>query len=144
MGAYKKFNDQLYADNDTQACNAVLSYINSMGTYAVRNDDRYGPDIVVYAGFKPSFYAEAEIKRVWKPGTEFQWGTVQLPERKAKFIGTGFPIEFWILRADLKAALVIPESSIYMERLVEISNVHIASGELFFQIPVGECILVEL
>lgn len=145
MGYYKKFSEQLYKDYDDQACNAVMEYQSSLGSYSMRNPDMYGPDIILYHGFKPKYYVEAEVKRNWKADhTDFPFSTVQLPRRKGKLIGLGKPIEFWILREDLKFAVVISEESVIEERLVEVPNKFQAQGEFFYQIPIEECHIVDL
>lgn len=152
--AYKKFSPELYRENDSAACDAVLSHLTQQGSYAVRNPDKYGPDILLYRGFKPGFYIECEVKKVWRipssvrnPGDdrgEFPYSSIQLPERKKKFLNSGLPIEFWILREDLKFAVIIAEESLSDERLVEVPNKYVAEGERFYQIPLSECQIKEL
>lgn len=145
MGEYKKFSQATYDEEDDRACRAVLEYLSRQGSYAVRNPDKYGPDIILYDGYKPKFYIEVEVKKVWLHHTVgFPYPSVQLPERKRKLLSSGKPIEFWILRKDLKFAIVLSEYSIVDERLVEVPNVHISKGELFFQIPIEECNLIQL
>lgn len=145
MGVHKKFSEELYKESDDKACQAVLNYLNSQGSYAVRNPDKYGPDIILYIGFKPKYYIEVEVKKVWrKTQYVFPWPTIQLPERKKKFIGAGKPIEFFILREDLKMAVVIDELYIRDELLVEVPNSLESKGEYFFQIPIENTGLVRL
>lgn len=145
MVTRKKFNQKIFDETDAAARGAVSRYIESNGLYVVDNTEIYGPDLVVYTGYTPSYYAEVEIKRVWRSTQqEFPWPTIQLPERKAKFLGLGLPIEFWILREDLDRALVIEGTVVQMSPLVEVPNKYVASGELFYQVPVSECAHVVL
>lgn len=145
MSVYKRFSEQLHRENDHAACQAVMNHINNQGLYAARNDDKYGPDVIIYSGFKPSYFIECEIKRVWKSHQDtLPWSTVHIPERKRKFINAGLPIEFWILREDLKFAVIVSESLIVDENLVEVPNVYNSSGEYFFTVNVSDCNLVEI
>lgn len=138
-GNYKHFSQDSWNESNSKTVAAVLRHLQDTGLYAHENADRYGPDIVVYSGFLALHYIEVEQKRVWGAGLPFPWASVQLPERKGKFLDLGLGVEFWILRSDYLAALVIPESSVQKGRLVEVPNREIASGEFFFRIPVGEC-----
>lgn len=136
---YKQFDPALFESNDARARAAVLGYIQSLGLHCVENPDKYGPDLVLYSGFRKGSYIEVECKLVWRAGTEFQWDTLQIPERKGKFMRLGLPIEFWILREDLLAALVIPEESLSKAPLVEVANKLVPLGEKFYRVPVIEC-----
>jgi hypothetical protein len=127
---------------------AVLEHLDqeSPELYAQGNDDRYGPDLVVWRGFKPAYYIEVEQRTGWKSGPwPESWAEVHIPERKGKFISLSLPCEIWVLSADAKAALIIPEGVIRQHgQLKEFSNAKIESGELFYFIPVSECIQLEL
>jgi hypothetical protein len=136
----KKFSQELYNEHNDRAINAVIREFEEAGLFATRNDDRYGPDVVVYKGFQPTYYVEVEVKLAWKPDTVFPFDTIHLPERKAKFLNLGLPIEFWILRSDLKESLVLPEHIIHSSNLTIVPNRYIEAGEQFFNVPVSECI----
>lgn len=144
-GAYKHFDQKLFNQNDFPARSRVLDYISSHGLYAIQNDDKYGPDLVIYKGFRPSYYVEVEVKRVWK-GSQgyFPWDTIQIPERKGKFLNMGLPIEFFILRADLEMAVIIDGATIEKSPLVEVPNKLITAGEKFYQVPTTECNIAHL
>lgn len=146
MGAYKKFDEGLYKDNDERACNAVLNQlVEHQGLYAIRNEDRYGVDIVVFSSFKPAYYIEVEVKKVWRADQEeFPWATIQVPTRKEKFLKLGKPTDFWILREDLKKAIVIADKVLEESPRVEVPNKYNESGEYFFQIDVTQCSVVTL
>jgi hypothetical protein len=144
-GKRKKFSTDLFSSYDSPARAAVMEYVSRNGLYIQQNDDKYGPDLVVFKGFKPHYYIEAEVKRVWKPEQDrFPWSTIQIPERKGKFLKLGKPIEFWVLREDLARAIIIPDFVISNSPLVEVKNKFIKEGELFFRIELVECDIVDL
>lgn len=144
QGTYKPF-DQTNKDlHNERACAAVENYLTLQGIHTQRNDDLYGPDVIMYKGFKKFTYIEVEIKRVWLPNIEFPWATIQLPERKGKFLRLGLPIEFWILRKDCKAAVIIPDYVLSKDLLIEVPNRLVASGELFYKVPIDKCIRKDL
>ncbi len=141
---YKQFSKQLHTSYDSPARAAVLAYLESGGLYAVENDDRFGPDLVVYTGFRPKYYVEPEVKLSWLAGTEFPFTTVQVPARKSKFLQLGLPVEFWILREDLQYALVIPDHVLSAAPQMEVPNKYRETGEFFYQVPVDQCILLDI
>ena len=141
----KPFDQELFDNNDVQARLAVQEYIGTAGLFVQDNPDKYGPDLIVYKGFKPAYYAEVEIKRVWKSNQDvFPWATVQLPSRKLKFTQLGVPVEFFILREDLKMAIVIPDHIVENSPQEEVKNKYVPEGEMFIKIDVSECGVVEL
>lgn len=142
---HKRFDLELYRQNDVPARDAVLSYLISRGSYVVYNPDQYGPDLILYSGYRPISYVEVEIKRVWRADQEqFPWSTVQLPARKKKFATGKMHCDFWILREDLKCALVISDVLLVDERLAMVPNRYVAEGEFFYQIPITECSLITI
>lgn len=146
QGKYKQFSQEDYENNNARAVNAVIHYLNHVGLYARENDDKYGVDILVYGrGYKHTTNIEVEIKYNWKSDqTDFPYDTVQLPERKRKFRDLPKSTEFWILRPDLKAVVIIPDTSVREEYLTEVPNYKIQSGEMFYKIPLSECIVKSL
>jgi hypothetical protein len=159
QGEYKPFSQSLFEANDQRARSAVMEALNEDGLYACPNEDKYGPDLCVYTGYKHKYYVECEIKLVWKSNQDkFPWVTVQVPERKHKFTRAGSEtptgrmpqahswkeVEFWILREDCGMAIIIPEHILSSSNLVEVPNSNIASGEKFFQVPIENCIVRRL
>lgn len=145
MGVMKRFDEQSFAANDTAAINAVLKHLLKQGSWARKNDELYQPDILLYnTGFQVLSYIEVEIKHNWKEGTEFPFDTVNLPERKGKYRRKKKDIEYWILRKDLGAAVIIPEHAVVDTRLVEVRNRLIPEGEMFFSIPIDDCNIIRL
>jgi hypothetical protein len=142
-GKYKQFDEALYSQHNHRGIAAVLQHLDDAGLYGEINDDLYGPDIVVYKGFRPSYYIEVEVRRNWPNGSKpFPFPTLHVPERKAKFINsrTRMTLEFWSLSNDLTAAMITPDYLVLNSPLQETKNVHISSGELFYNVPTDELI----
>lgn len=144
-GTHKKFSQEDYNNHNAPAVNAVLDYLDSQDIWAKENDDRYGPDIVVWEGLRPKRYIEVEQRKLWKTGPFPEaWSPVHIPERKGKYLKLGLPFELWVLSMDLKFCTVIPDYVIERGELMEFSNSRIKSGELFYHVPLEECIPKEL
>lgn len=145
MSNRKPFDREMFDATDNPAREAVRDYIGRSGLYVRDNPDTYGPDLIVYKGFKPLSYVEVEVKLVWKPEQyEFPWDTIQLPERKKKFLNLGLPIEFFILRADLERAVLIPDYVVLESPVEEVKNKYVSSGELFCKIDVALCQVIDI
>jgi hypothetical protein len=152
-GTYKQFDIELYRENDKRARAAVAEYLNGQGLYCHPNEDKYGPDLCVYTGYKHKYYVETEVKLAYRPPQsgvpdnwrgEFPFPTVQIPERKLKFTRSGKPVEFWVLSADLQFAIVISEEVLCSAPLVEVPNSLVASGEQFIQVPIEQVQILNL
>lgn len=134
----KRFDQQLFNTHDDPARRAIIQHLHDQGIFARNNEDKYGPDILVLKGFKVERYIECEIKLGWKEG-EFPFPTVNLPERKGRYTRKKLPIDYWILRSDLQAAVIIPGPLVRKDYLVEVPNRLVSQGELFYQIPIELC-----
>jgi hypothetical protein len=135
----------MFEATDNPAREVIRDYIGRSGLFVRDNPDTYGPDLIVYKGFKPISFAEVEIKLVWKPEQNiFPWDTVQLPERKLKFLNLGLPIEFFILRADLERAVLIPDYVVAKSPIEEVRNKYVKVGELFCRINISECQVIDI
>lgn len=141
----KPFDPILFAETDRSARNAVMDYIGASGLFVQDNPDTYGPDLIVYKGFKPAYYVEVEIKKVWKQDQDtFPWATVQLPGRKVKFTELGVMCEFFILREDMKMAIVIADHVVASSPQNVVKNKYVTEGEIFVTIDLSECDVVNL
>jgi len=141
----KPFDQKLLESNDPTAREAIKDYIGRSGLFVRDNPDIYGPDLIVYKGFKPLSFVEVEVKLVWKPEQNiFPWDTVQLPERKLKFLNLGLPIEFFILRADLERAVFFPDTVVAKSPIKEVRNKYVKVGEMFCQIDIRECQVIDI
>ena len=145
MGARKPFDKELFKENNEAAIWKVVEYLTeTAGLFATPNDELYAPDIIVFNGFRKAYYVEVEVKHGWKPGQEsFPFSTVNLPERKGKYLKLRTPIEYWILRSDMGRAIILPDYLVSSSPLVEVPNRLVESGELFYQVPTSECIIKE-
>ncbi len=141
----KEFSQDLFDSNDSRARTRVLTYLReNTGLHVVENLDKYGPDLVAFRGFQPSYYIEVEVKHVWKDPTKFPYDTVQLPQRKEKYSKLKLPVQFWLLNTTLEAAIIIEGSELSKVSPVEVRNKYISEGEMFFQIPTSDCKVVNL
>lgn len=145
-GSYKQFDPILFASNDERARAAVVDYLNGQGVYCQPADDKYGPDLAVYTGYKHKYFIECEIKLVWRADQDiFPWGTVQIPERKLKYIkSTTKDVQFWILRSDCQYAVIIEDHVVSSSPITIIPNRLVAEGEAFVQVPIEQCNIVRL
>lgn len=145
MSTRKPFDKKMFDATDNPAREVIRDYIGRSGLFVRDNPDTYGPDLIVYKGFKPLSFAEVEVKLVWKPEQNvFPWDTIQLPERKLKFLNLGLPIEFFILRADLERAVLIPDYVVSKSPIEEVKNKYVKVGELFCRIDIRECQVIDI
>jgi hypothetical protein len=146
-GKYKTFEEEEFRANNDPGIFAVLEHLNEMGLYAEINDDRYGPDIVVYRGFVPVQYIEVDVVRGWKRGEDpWPFKNLHVPERKAKFINLRAKksLEFWSLSTDLRGAMIVSDVTVNNSPLNEVGNSKISNGELFFCVDLENVIEREL
>lgn len=145
-GKYKQFSPEAYRVHDGPAVGAVLEHLDSIQVWAAPNDNKYGPDIVVWEGLRPHHYIEVEQRSGWSSGPFPQaWNPIHIPERKGKYFSLGLSFEIWILSMDLKFGLIVPDYSIQEHgELKEFSNAKIREGELFYHVDLEHCIDIEL
>lgn len=143
-GKHKKFNKQLYEEYNDKAIASVLAHIeSSSGMYARINPNKFGPDIILYRGYKPYSYIEVEVVSRWTNG-DFPYANVHILGRKAKYLKLGLPIEFWRLRADTQVCIIVPDYVIEKDMLQEVPNSMMPEGEQMFCVPLDLCITKEL
>ena len=127
----KQFNEALHGKHDKPARVRTMEYMQIRGYEIWENPNPYGQDLIADAS-KGKFYVECEVKTVWK-GEDFPFDSVQLPERKKKFFDK--PTLFFVWNNELSTALLFKSNDIKDLTPVEVSNKYIASGEMFYQIP---------
>lgn len=141
----KKFDLELFRTNDNKARAAVMQCLNDDDLYVKPNDDKYGPDLCVYTGYKHKYYIECELKHAWKDSSKpFPFPTVQIPYRKSKFLGVGKPVEFWVLSSDAKVAVIVPDYILEASEVTEVPNRLVSEGEKFYQVDISKCIVRKL
>jgi len=133
----KPFEKTLFNQYDAIAKETITKYLSKK--YDVtENPDPYGPDLYV----KNTCFAETEIKEIWT-GFDFPFATVNIPARKEKYLKAG-RVLFFVLSKNLKRAIVFEGKDLKKEYLKEVPNKFISQGELFFQIPVTLCKVIDL
>ena len=130
----KRFSEALHGKHDKPARIRTMEYMQIKGYEIWENPNTYGQDLIA-EGSKGKFYVECEVKTVWDTD-KFPFDTVQLPERKRKFFAS--PTLFFIWNKPLTSAILFKSEDIKDLTPVEVSNKYIASGELFYQIPLDK------
>lgn len=131
----KRFDHELYKQNDQKAKKAVLKYL---GKGWKENPKRTDVDLTNFIG---TAFVECEIKQRFT-GKEFPYETVQLPERKNKW--KHLNVRYFILNKECTHAVIIYPKSLKKNRLKEVPNKYVFKGEYFYQIPVKECDVIKL
>lgn len=134
MSKKKRFDKDLFTENDSPARLAGIRYWSALGYIAAPNYDKYGPDLIVITDSE-RFYSEVEIKRVWS-GEAFQYDTLQIPERKHKFAGLDLPCTFMVFNNEQTLVFLCESSTLVTSPIVEVPNKFVPEGELFFQVPI--------
>lgn len=136
----KRFDRQLFEEFDRSARNSARSYYSNLGYHVVDHPNTYAQDLVASKEGE-TFCVEVEVKRVWS-GATFPYSTVQLPERKKKFCNT--PTKFMIMNREMTHAVVFNSETLLELEPVEVPNRYCFEGEMFFQVPLTKCEVVEL
>lgn len=134
-GVKKRYSVKAHFET-VEAVDYVITYLQSQGVDARLNDDRFGPDIVVWKGLRPLKYIEIEQRLAWKTGPTFPWDPVNVLERKLHLFDLSFPTEIWVISVDKSTAMVITGKTVAeFGELKEISNRQVKAGEKFVVIP---------
>jgi arginine/ornithine N-succinyltransferase beta subunit len=145
-GVRKKFSKSLHDQHDDPARAKVKAYFTKQGFRVIDNPNTKGVDLMLLDRKTSEVvgYVEVEVKNNWHKKV-FQYDTLQLPERKAKYIQLyGNNIQYLILSKDLTQAFIIGSLSLKRSPLVEVPNKYVPKGEFFFQVPVKKCKLIKL
>lgn len=135
----KPFEQDLFDAFDAPAKQAVSKYIESVFDVVVMsNPDQYGIDLLIIKDDKVLGLAEVEVRQ-W---IECRFSTIHVLQRKQKYFNDR--TLFFALAKDLKSAHWIETSKIDKHPLIEVSNYKVASGELFFDVPINEFVRIEL
>lgn len=130
----KRFDRKLYEENDRLAKEKVLSLLDKRKYKVKENPKKRGVDLLIYRRGEHVLNIETEIKRVWTD-KEFQYDSVQIPERKQKYAELDIPTLFVMFNADQKSYLVIKDKDLLKSPKVEVPNRYVYKGEYFFQVP---------
>jgi hypothetical protein len=136
----KRFDPELYAQNDEMAKKAVRRIFRGSGLSIKPHVKKRDVDLQVFDGKEHLFNVETEIKRVWKPGEDFKYENVQFPARKEKFCKLDKPTYFIMFNRDTSEYLVVPDKVMLKSPKVEVPNRFCPQGEYFFQVPLKKVI----
>jgi len=138
----KKFDQELYNENDKIAKDAVSNYLVRTKRVHVEEGTKYGVDLHMYRDGDLVAVLEVERRHNWKD--EFVFSTVHVPLRKRKLLeGTPAPSFLFSVRSDCKKALWCPGETILNSPVVQMSNKYV-KNESFFDVPLSKWRLVDL
>ena len=131
----KKFDRDLWKENDKKARKGVEKLISKFKGLEVRpHKDHRKVDLELFKNGKHIANVETEIKRVWK-AKQFQYESVQFPERKKKFCGLEKPTIFVMFNFDMDNYLVVTDTDLINSPVKEVPNKYVYKDEYFFQVP---------
>jgi len=134
-GVRKKFEKDLYDKFDGPAKEAMRIHLEHEGHIVTVPPEDYGVDLHSKLG-DLVMYHEVEVSQGWKSSVHpFLLGSI--PERKIrlKAMKSGLPLYFWMLRLDLRRAVVFGSYCLKDKYLVEVPNRKVPEGEYFYRIP---------
>lgn len=131
--ARKRFDPQLYAENDGIAKEFVKNLLKGTAYQAIDNVKKRGVDLLIYKDSVHICNIECEIKRVWKE-SKFPYESVQIPARKEKYAILDKPTIFVMLNNTQSDYLAFTNKEMLASPKVEVPNKYVYKGEFFFQI----------
>jgi hypothetical protein len=144
------FSRQRYEMADGTAKSIIVDYLVKNGHTITDRQEDFSVDIKSEKNYN-SYFSEVEIKYAWKGDWNPNWKEIRIPYRKHKLINKvkdlghdNFFFNFYILRADLKAAWRIKDNIVAESEVKEAKGRNILKGEHFFHIPYEKAILIEL
>lgn len=138
MTIRKRFDRDLWLENDAKARKAVENLFSKFENIEVKpHKDHRKVDLEVFIDGEHVANVETEIKRVWK-AENFQYESVQFPERKKKFCELDKPTLFIMWNFDTSSYLVVAGSDLTESPCVEVPNKYVYKGEKFFQVPLNK------
>jgi|TARA_R110000782_G_scaffold134055_1_gene226409 hypothetical protein len=147
MTVKHKFSRALYEAYDSQAKDALVSYLEKKDHVIVNSEENYSVDIISQKhGY--TYFNEAEVKVAWGGDWPSHWKEIRIPERKqrllSKYRGEKGVLNFYVFRKDLKQVWRIKDTLLTRDSLGEAKGRYIKPGELFFHIPYTEAELINL
>jgi hypothetical protein len=129
----KQFSQELHDKYDPPARKAVSDWIQmKWGAECRENPNVYGVDLLVYRADKLVGYIEVEV-RSWD---YCHYPTIHVGLRKEKLFQQDRPVLFFALTQDLIHAYWAKALVIEGSPLIEVKNIEVPAGELFFDVPV--------
>ena len=147
MTVRHKFSRALYEAYDSQAKDALVSYLEKKDHVLVNTEENYHVDVISQKhGY--TYFNEAEVKVGWERDWPEHWKEIRIPERKQrlldKYQGENGVLNFYVFRKDLKQVWRIKDTLLTRDSLGEAKGRYIKPGELFFHIPYTEAELINL
>lgn len=134
-GVRKPFEKDVYNRCDGPAKEAMRIHLEAQGHDVTIPPENY--DVDLFSDFKSvRMYHEVEVSLGWTTGKHpYPKGSV--PERKHRLVEMhrNVPLYFWMLRVDLKRAVVFSGTKLIDRWLVMVPNRKIEAGEYFYRIP---------
>lgn len=143
MSRTKRFDRELYQMYDQLAKEKVNTIIDKRRFKLQENPKKRGVDLFLLNKGEHILNIETEIKRVWKD-KEFQYDTVQIPERKKKFTNLELPTLFVMFNADQSSYLVIKDTDLVKSPLKEVPNRYVFKEEYFYQVPLKKVVFNDI
>ena len=136
--ASKPFDRNLY-DADDSVKQILIDWLHSKDFEAEVNPDQYGIDVLSnWAGGNTGI--EVEIKHNWR-GAEFPYSTVHFASRKYKFLEGTKQVKFVMFNHERTHILIVDGKE--FKKLVTKNTIY-TDGEAFYEIPVSNCLIVNL
>lgn len=137
LSTSRSFRKDQFDLRDEPAKKAARAILEPMGYEVQNNPKRYEVDLLVFKDGEHLFNLEVEVKSHWGAGA-FQYGDVQICERKQKYAMLDKPTYFMMFNRDLTQYLVIKDKDLLKSPLKEVPNKRHYSGEYFFKVPVAK------
>ena len=134
FGMHKHFDQVAHAKYDSVARETARSFWSHNGWTVTDHPNEYAVDLMAEKDCK-RVYIEVEVKRGWH-GERFQYDTVHLPLRKAKFLDK--PTKFMVFNHSLTHAALFGRRAIQNSTISVVPNSQVSSGEKFYNVPVGD------
>lgn len=137
----KLFDRELYEKYDSLAKKQVLKIFKNLEGYTFdiqENEKKRGVDLLAFVNGEHVFNIETEVKRVWSG--DFEYDSVQFPERKKKFAELDKPTLFIMFNNNLSEYLVVNNTDLLNSPLEMVRNRYVPYGEHFFQVPLNRVI----
>lgn len=127
------FHQDLFDECDARGRAAVTTHFLFNGFLDIKpNPNIYDWDLIYTDAAGHQAFIEIEVKRIWKSGP-FPFDSIHIPERKGdKALKEIRKIYFWVLRDDLKMAVVVPSSVLAPSMRMEVSNTVKKEDEFFY------------
>ena len=137
----KKFDQQLFQENDEKGKNIVKSFFLRMGIEAIDHPNPYVVDLILQREGELIGYAEVEVRKNWSRD-EFPYDTLNVPARKAKYLKNELPTYFFSINYPLTRMFVATDDVVLSSPLKENPNKYVAKGELFYDVALDRCKLI--